>query len=87
MQQDRGYILELRQVELVELVQSVPGDPVEQGFGFAAGARGSAPAAALARRLANSLGLDEMTTSEQDVPATLFQSNGLECKGALSAMY
>jgi anion-transporting ArsA/GET3 family ATPase len=39
-----------------------------------------------ARRLANSLGLDEMTTSEQDVPAALFQNNGLECSGALSAM-
>jgi len=39
-----------------------------------------------ARRLANSLGLDEMTTSEQDVPRSLFQSHGLECKGALSAM-
>ncbi len=39
-----------------------------------------------ARRLANSLGLDEMTTSEQDVPPTLFQRHGLECKGALSAM-
>ncbi len=39
-----------------------------------------------ARRLANSLGLDEMTTSEQDVPRTLFQRYGLECEGALSAM-
>jgi anion-transporting ArsA/GET3 family ATPase len=39
-----------------------------------------------ARRLANSLGLDEMTTSEQDVPRALFQRYGLECKGALSAM-
>lgn len=39
-----------------------------------------------ARRLANSLGLDEMTTSEQDVPPALFQRHGLECKGALSAM-
>lgn len=39
-----------------------------------------------ARRLANSLGLDEMTTSEQDVPAALFARHGLQCKGALSAM-
>lgn len=39
-----------------------------------------------ARRLANSLGLDEMTTSEQDVPVSLFRNHGLECKGALSAM-
>jgi anion-transporting ArsA/GET3 family ATPase len=39
-----------------------------------------------ARRLANSLGLDEMTTSEQEVPAALFERQGLECKGALSAM-
>jgi anion-transporting ArsA/GET3 family ATPase len=39
-----------------------------------------------ARRLANSLGLDEMTTSEQDVPRSLFERHGLECKGALSAM-
>ncbi|MGB8224479.1 MAG: ArsA-related P-loop ATPase, partial [Polyangiales bacterium] len=39
-----------------------------------------------ARRLANSLGLDEMTTSEQDVPRSLFQSHGLQCTGALSAM-
>ena len=39
-----------------------------------------------ARRLANSLGLDEMRTSEQDVPRALFESNRLECKGALSAM-
>ncbi len=39
-----------------------------------------------ARRLANSLGLDEMTTSEQDVPCSLFESNGLQCKGSLSAM-
>ena len=39
-----------------------------------------------ARRLANSLGLDEMTTSEQDVPVDLFEKNGLQCKGALSAM-
>ncbi|MFW2390369.1 MAG: ArsA family ATPase [Polyangiales bacterium] len=39
-----------------------------------------------ARRLANSLGLDEMTTSEQDVPRSLFESNGLQCEGSLSAM-
>jgi anion-transporting ArsA/GET3 family ATPase len=39
-----------------------------------------------ARRLANSLGLDEMRTSEQEVPGALFERNGLECKGALSAM-
>ncbi|MBW2189529.1 MAG: ArsA family ATPase [Deltaproteobacteria bacterium] len=39
-----------------------------------------------ARRLANSLGLDEMRTSEQAVPLSLFESHGLECKGALSAM-
>ena len=39
-----------------------------------------------ARRLANSLGLDEMRTSEQDVPRALFESNRLECKGTLSAM-
>ncbi|MGD8608498.1 MAG: ArsA-related P-loop ATPase [Myxococcales bacterium] len=39
-----------------------------------------------ARRLANSLGLDQMTTSEQDVPSALFRNHGLECKGSLSAM-
>jgi anion-transporting ArsA/GET3 family ATPase len=39
-----------------------------------------------ARRLANSLGLDEMTTSEQDVPGALFRNHGLECTGSLSAM-
>ena len=39
-----------------------------------------------ARRLANSLGLDEMTTSEQDVPSSLFETHGLQCKGSLSAM-
>jgi len=39
-----------------------------------------------ARRLANSLGLDEMTTSEQDIPPSLFEHYGLECRGALSAM-
>ena len=39
-----------------------------------------------ARRLANSLGLDEMTTSEQDVPGALFETHGLRCNGSLSAM-
>ena len=39
-----------------------------------------------ARRLANSLGLDEMTTSEQDVPSSLFEKHGLRCNGSLSAM-
>jgi len=39
-----------------------------------------------ARRLANSLGLDQMTTSEQEVPASLFAAQGLELKGELSAM-
>ncbi len=39
-----------------------------------------------ARRLANSLGLDEMTTSEQEVPAALFEREGLALKGELAAM-
>ena len=39
-----------------------------------------------ARRLANSLGLDEMTVDEQEVPAELFTRHGLELKGELSAM-
>lgn len=39
-----------------------------------------------ARRLANSLGLSEMTTSEQEVPKELFAAQGLELKGSLSAM-
>ncbi len=39
-----------------------------------------------ARRLANSLGLHEMTTTEQDVPEALFSAHGLALKGALSAM-
>ena len=39
-----------------------------------------------ARRLANSLGLDEMTTSEQEVPASLFEKHGLTPKGSLFAM-
>jgi len=39
-----------------------------------------------ARRLANSLGLAAMTTSEQAVPAELFANHGLEVKGSLFAM-
>ena len=39
-----------------------------------------------ARRLANSLGLDQMRTSEQEVPPALFEEHGLELKGSLSAM-
>lgn len=39
-----------------------------------------------ARRLANSLGLDEMTEDEQEVPASLFERHGLEPKGQLFAM-
>ncbi len=39
-----------------------------------------------ARRLANSLGLSEMTTSEQDVPKALFDAQGLEMRGSLAAM-
>lgn len=39
-----------------------------------------------ARRLANSLGLDEMTASEQEVSAALFERQGLSLKGQLSAM-
>jgi anion-transporting ArsA/GET3 family ATPase len=39
-----------------------------------------------ARRLANSLGLSQMTTSEQEVPASLFAAQGLELKGSLAAM-
>jgi anion-transporting ArsA/GET3 family ATPase len=39
-----------------------------------------------AKRLANSLGLAEMTTEEQAVPAELFARNGLALKGSLSAM-
>lgn len=39
-----------------------------------------------AKRLANSLGLAEMTTEEQEVPAELFAENGLELRGSLSAM-
>lgn len=39
-----------------------------------------------ARRLANSLGLAQMTTSEQAVPSALFEAQGLEIKGTLYAM-
>ena len=39
-----------------------------------------------AKRLANSLGLDSMTTEEQVVDPALFEANGLECRGHLSAM-
>ncbi|MCB9597186.1 MAG: ArsA family ATPase [Sandaracinaceae bacterium] len=39
-----------------------------------------------ARRLANSLGLDEMKTQEQLVPRRLFEAKGLELEGELSAM-
>jgi anion-transporting ArsA/GET3 family ATPase len=39
-----------------------------------------------ARRLANSLGLAEMTTSEQEVPKALFDAQGLPMKGSLFAM-
>ena len=39
-----------------------------------------------AKRLANSLGLDEMTTEEQVVDPALFEANGLELEGHLSAM-
>ncbi len=39
-----------------------------------------------ARRLANSLGLTEMRTEEQEVPAALFEKAGLELTGSLSAM-
>jgi anion-transporting ArsA/GET3 family ATPase len=39
-----------------------------------------------ARRLANSLGLDEMRTEEQEVSSELFARHGLECTGSLSAM-
>lgn len=39
-----------------------------------------------ARRLANSLGLDSMTTSEQPVTEELFQKNGLAPRGSLYAM-
>lgn len=39
-----------------------------------------------AKRLANSLGLETMTTEEQAVPAALFEANGLAMSGSLSAM-
>lgn len=39
-----------------------------------------------ARRLANSLGLDEMTVDEQRVPAELFERHGLRADGELYAM-
>ncbi len=39
-----------------------------------------------ARRLANSLGLSEMTLDKQTVPAELFAAQGLELKGELCAM-
>ena len=39
-----------------------------------------------AKRLANSLGLNEMTTEEQQIETRLFESAGIECKGTLSAM-
>ena len=39
-----------------------------------------------AHRLAQSLGLTEMRTEQQVVPAELFSAAGLECRGTLSAM-
>ncbi len=39
-----------------------------------------------AKRLANSLGLDQMTREEQSVAAPLFEAKGLELRGELSAM-
>lgn len=39
-----------------------------------------------ARRLANSLGLEEMRASEQEVPKELFEAQGLNCPGSLSVM-
>lgn len=39
-----------------------------------------------ARRLAQSLGLSELHSGEQLVPTELFRSQGLECRGSLSAM-
>lgn len=39
-----------------------------------------------ARRLANSLGLEEMRASEQEVPKELFEAQGLPCPGSLSVM-
>jgi anion-transporting ArsA/GET3 family ATPase len=39
-----------------------------------------------ARRLANSLGLREMTTDEQQIPPQIFAEQGVDCAGSLSAM-
>src|SRR5687768_9049169 len=39
-----------------------------------------------AKRLANSLGLTEMRTEEQEVPRALFEAKGLVCRGTLHAM-
>ena len=39
-----------------------------------------------AKRLANSLGLQTMTSEEQRVPAALFESHGLQLQGSLSVM-
>ncbi|MCA9602409.1 MAG: ArsA family ATPase [Myxococcales bacterium] len=39
-----------------------------------------------AKRLANSLGLHEMTTEEQEVPRELFEAQGLRADGTLHAM-
>jgi len=39
-----------------------------------------------AKRLANSLGITEMRTEEQEIPRELFTAQGLECKGVLYAM-
>ncbi len=39
-----------------------------------------------ARRLANSLGLSHMHTEEQEISRDLFEENGLELRGSLSAM-
>ena len=39
-----------------------------------------------AKRLANSLGLSELSGEEQRVDPALFQAQGLPCRGSLSAM-
>ncbi|MBK8171842.1 MAG: AAA family ATPase [Sandaracinaceae bacterium] len=39
-----------------------------------------------AKRLANSLGLNEMTTEEQQIDKRLFDAAGIDCKGTLHAM-
>lgn len=39
-----------------------------------------------AKRLANSLGLQEFSTEEQEIPESLFERHGLRCPGRLSAM-